>query len=384
VENCHFWPFGVHYKPDDPYCEWINTYGVAFEFARTDWQYVLNTFCFGYGVGYKFSESEAGCCNGNFLGIGADCCSRAVLVEQASEAGLLITNGEFVGRWGSTDSVGLDIAEDVRGKVSLSNCTFFGPLDRCIWQKAQSSQLSVNACHFVNWDMMASGVGAVHLDSGSAIVQGSTFTAGKLPVFIGEQVGSAIIIGNQAPSGLRVENHAGRRSQILGNEENQVVWTEEAKAHYRVDVGAEGDDWYLRFWHDREPHVDWGVPDKSMRWSGPNSEFVLPVLPGVPYMVLIDMTAPEHAKEEHLGLYWGDSPLMSFPVGENVTVEGTLPGVDVETVTLRIRCQLWIPHERNPESRDMRTLGVAVRSITLRAEEAGEQLFDANRGEWAE
>ena len=44
VENCHFWPFGVDYKPDNPFCKWVNANGVAFEFARTDWQYVLDTF----------------------------------------------------------------------------------------------------------------------------------------------------------------------------------------------------------------------------------------------------------------------------------------------------------------------------------------------------
>ena len=31
VENVHFWPFGLAYNPDDPYCKWINTQGVAFE-----------------------------------------------------------------------------------------------------------------------------------------------------------------------------------------------------------------------------------------------------------------------------------------------------------------------------------------------------------------
>ena len=56
IENVHFWPFGVSYDPNNPYCKWVNTEGVAFELARTDWHYVFNTFCFGYGVGYKFSS----------------------------------------------------------------------------------------------------------------------------------------------------------------------------------------------------------------------------------------------------------------------------------------------------------------------------------------
>ena len=136
IENVHFWPFGVAYDPDDPYCKWVNTQGVAFELARTDWHYVSNTFCFGYGVGYKFSESKTGSANGNFLGLGADSCQRAVLVEQAQPPGLLITNGEFVGRWSSTDSVCLEIGPKAKGKVSLVNCSFWGP-DRPLRLDAQ-------------------------------------------------------------------------------------------------------------------------------------------------------------------------------------------------------------------------------------------------------
>ena len=136
IENVHFWPFGVHYKPDDPYCRWINMNGVAFELARTDWHYVFNTFCFGYGIGYKFSETKAGSANGNFLGLGADSCERAVVVEQAQAPGLLITNGEFVGRWSSTNAVCVEIGPKVAGKVSLVNCSFLGPIDRCVWMRS--------------------------------------------------------------------------------------------------------------------------------------------------------------------------------------------------------------------------------------------------------
>ena len=87
IENVHFWPFGVVYKPDDPFCKWVNTQGVAFELARTDWHYVLNTFCFGYGVGYKFS-GQGGERNGNFLGLGADSCQRAVRGRAGAAAGI--------------------------------------------------------------------------------------------------------------------------------------------------------------------------------------------------------------------------------------------------------------------------------------------------------
>jgi hypothetical protein len=38
---------------------------------------------------------SAGGCNGNYVGIGADDCNRAILVEQCAPYGLLIVNGEF-------------------------------------------------------------------------------------------------------------------------------------------------------------------------------------------------------------------------------------------------------------------------------------------------
>lgn len=67
----------------------------AFAFARTDWEYVTNTF-FSVKTGYRFIKTAAGACNGQFSGIGADAAQRCVSVEEIQPMGLLITNGEFV------------------------------------------------------------------------------------------------------------------------------------------------------------------------------------------------------------------------------------------------------------------------------------------------
>jgi hypothetical protein len=221
IENIHFWPFGLTYKPDDPYCQWVNTQGVGIELARTDWQYVSNTFCFGYGVGYKFSESKQGAANGNFLGLGADCCRRAVLVEQAAPYGLLITNGEFVGRWGSTDSVCVEIGPKVGGKVSLSNCAFWGPIYRCVQMKSPVGQFTATGCTFCDWG--GTPPVAIQLDAGKAIVQGCTFNRKGIHVQAAKDVRSAILTGNQAEGGFQVDNQAGKRLQMAANEEAPEV-----------------------------------------------------------------------------------------------------------------------------------------------------------------
>ncbi|HEV57341.1 MAG TPA: hypothetical protein ENN87_07565 [Phycisphaerales bacterium] len=379
LENCHFWPFGVRYQADDPYCKWININGVAFEFARTDWHYVLNTFCFGYGVGYKFSQSERGACNGNFLGIGADSCRRAVLVEQGQPPGILITNGELVGRWSSEDSVCVEIAEGAATKVSLTNCSFWGPIDRCVLARAPRSQFTANACHFVHWDNAQRGSPALDLQAGKAICQGNTFGHGDLHVRIGKDVRSAILIGNQAEDGFRVDNQAGRRTQRLANEADPIAWTEAARMHYRIDVGAEGDGRYLRGFHGPEP--DRGKDARaSARWTAATSSLVLPVRPNTDYTLTIEAQVPAHATGEEAGLYYQGRRLVPLRTGDG-PIRAAFRAGDEPTAIVEVRCEGWVPQKVQPPSRDNRMLGIRVFGLTLQARGAGGEVFDANTGQ---
>lgn len=382
VENVHYWPFGVVYKPDDPFCKWVNVNGVAFEFARTDWQYVTNTFCFGYGVGYKFSESDKGACNGNFLGIGADSCQRAVLVEQCQLAGLLITNGEFVGRWSSTDSVCVEIAESVSGgKVSLNNCSFWGPIDRCIWMRSEAAQVTANACHFCNWDFSFTGRPAVEIDAGKAIIQGCTFLDGDTHVAVGPAVRSAILTANQAEGGFRFKNQAGARTQAALNEEFTVAWPDGAANAYAIDIGAAGDRAYLTRWYGREKGQDPDDPASTMRWATVGSRFLLPVTPGVAYNVTVHVGIPEHAVDAAAGLYLGDERIAAFPeTAGPAVVTGVIPATDASEVALELRALSWRPCDVMPGNGDSRTLTVNCSRIEMRAADAPEDapLFDAN------
>ncbi len=128
IENVHFWPFwGWDGRPAVQ--EFMRLNGEAFVFGRTDWQYVLNTFCFGYKIGYRFIATSSGSCNGNFLGIGADAANVAVQVDQCAPFGLLITNGEFVS-FLEPGPIEVVVSEANTGLVQFSNCAFWGPADR--------------------------------------------------------------------------------------------------------------------------------------------------------------------------------------------------------------------------------------------------------------
>ncbi len=374
IENVHFWPFGVNYDPNNPFCKWVNTQGVAFELARTDWHYVFNTFCFGYGIGYKFSQSRHGSANGNFLGLGADSCQRAVVVDQAQPAGLLISNGEFVGRWSSTDAVCLEVGPEVEGKVSLVNCSFWGPIDRCVWMRSPSGQFTASACHFVNWDNRGVGSPAIQLDAGRAIVQGCTFSEENLHVQVASNVSSAILTANQASGGFRVENHAGKRAQVALNEQDTIDWTKEALAHYRIQVGGPGDGRYLRGWHGKEGGA------RPFRWSMPVSWLVLPVNPGERYTLTLEVQAPKAAVSPEAGLYLNGKQLAPLQGGAPITV--ALPSSTDDRVRVELRSQGWVPQKVIPGSQDPRTLGIQAFTITMRAAGAGTNVFSANTGQW--
>jgi len=381
VENCHFWPFGVAYQPEDPYCKWVNVNGVAFEFARTDWQYVTHTFCFGYGIGYRFSKTKAGSANGSFVGIGADSCRRAVYVEDAQLAGLLITNGEFVGRWSSKDSVGIEIAETCGpGKVNLANCAFWGPLDMALWSRSPQAQLAVSSTNFCQWDINGVGSPAVRLDAGKATLQGNIFDDGQLHVAVNEGMGTAILMGNLGEGGFRVENHAGARTQLIGNENAGFEWTDEMKAYYHLQIGAPGDSPYLRKWYGREKAPEFGE-DGTRRWSRGDSEFLLPVSPSKTYRVSVVLRTNGHIVAPENGLYLGDERIADL---NETPADGPLTGTfraESDSVTLTLRTKTWRPVDKEPGNGDVRDLGVSVHAITV-VEEGQEKasIYSANTG----
>ena len=381
VENCHFWPFGVNYNPNDPYCLWINENGVAFEFARTDWQYVTHTFCFGYGVGYKFSRTKNGACNGSFLGIGADCCRRAVLVEDLQPYGLLITNGEFVGRWESTDSAGIEILPDAgHGKISLSNCAFWGPLDRCIWHRSNQTQLTVIGTNFWEWDINSKGHPAVQIDRGKMILQGNTFSLGLLHSVIGRDITSAIISGNQAEGGLYVINYAGKKTQMALNEMPPDLPKKDALKNYILNIGSVGDRNFLKNWHGTESAPEWKKPGASKRWTKQQSLMRVPVLVDKEYTLTLDAYIPPQAKHADNTILINDEPLLSIADKEGFQkISVKIPPQQQDFIMIGIRSHTWIPKDYDPNSKDTRQLGFAVSQIQMKTRFAPKEPFILNR-----
>ena len=190
IENVHFNPW---WSSHSPVYEWQMQNGEAFVFGRADWEYVLNTFCYGYHLGYKFIATDTGECNGNFLGIGADDCNRAIFVEQSAQYALLITNGEFTSFRGA-DPTMVEVGPAHHGVVRFSNSAFWGPCDQ-IAKIAGSGTVGFSDCTFVEWGRDGDRP-AIQANSGAILIRGCEFRQNKQHIALADGVSSAIIIGN--------------------------------------------------------------------------------------------------------------------------------------------------------------------------------------------
>ena len=212
IENVHFNPW---WSMEPALFQWQLQNGEAFTFGRTDWQYVLNTFCFGYRAGYRFIETAKGVANGNFLGIGADNCHRAVEVENCAIFGVLISNGEFVSFSGPNPTM-VEIKATNSGTVRFSNCAFWGPADQ-IARIDGTGTVGFGDCTFVQWDGKNQNRPALEITGGTLLVRGCEFREDKPTIRLGANVRRAVVSGNVFQGAARIENQSLGRVQIGDN-----------------------------------------------------------------------------------------------------------------------------------------------------------------------
>ena len=211
IEDVHFNPWWS-VKPQ--LFHWQEEHGEAFIFARSDWQYVFNTFCYGYNVGYKFIRSKTGVCNGNFLGIGADDCFTSVSVEDSAVYGVLISNGEFTSFHGPDPTMVL-VGPNNSGSIRFENSAFWGPCNQ-IAKISGSGTVGFGDCTFVQWDGNQEGRAAVEVNNGTILVHGCEFQEDKPQVELAETVRRAVISENVFTGKSRILNHS-KHSVLISN-----------------------------------------------------------------------------------------------------------------------------------------------------------------------
>jgi len=209
IENVHFNPW---WSMEKELFEWQMNHGEAFVFGRTDWHYVLNTFCYGYKIGYRFIKTAKGVCNGNFLGIGADDCLVAIQIDESAPYGLLITNGEFVSFRGA-DPTMVVVSETHKGVVRFVNCAYWGP-NKQIAKIAGSGTVGFSDCTFQAWDKDKEGRPAIQVESGTVLIRGCDFREDAPQVSLAPGVERAVIVGNVFRGAKRISNNSAGSVQI--------------------------------------------------------------------------------------------------------------------------------------------------------------------------
>jgi hypothetical protein len=215
IENVHFGPF---WNWDEKTVQaWQTQNGEAFLFARSDWQYVRDTFCYGYRVGYRFYKSADGAANANLLGVGADATHTAIAVEATQGPALLIGNGQFVSFTGDKPTH-VVVADGHAGVVQFQNCAFWGMAHQ-VARIGGAGAVTFNNCNFIEW---ASGVPAIDLSGGDLVVNGCVFQKPFPQAVLQNKAQSAVISSNRLAGPLTVTNPANAVLQAGLNAEKKA------------------------------------------------------------------------------------------------------------------------------------------------------------------
>jgi hypothetical protein len=139
-----------------------------------------------------------------------------------------------------------------------------------------------------------------------------------------------------------------------------------------LKVGATGDATYLGGqWNGQERGAEWADEGATKRWSGPRALAYLPVANDRAATLAINAIVPDHAAGPNPVLVNGVQVGALSEAGKRVW-EFAVPAEAVAkapVATVELNCRGWVPADYGG-STDRRTLGIAVRSITLTAEGA--------------
>lgn len=221
VENVHFWPFWMHLQPEglDDLTKWILKNGTAFILSRSDWQYISNSFCILYHVGFHF-KSSGGDGPGNYLlsQSGADMCDISVLVEETQgHSGISFSNSQIFGR--------VIVSEKNHGPVRFTSCGFFGaydvhdPPDPEVIRIDGHGRVSMDNCHFYAINVKTATPVFIRQVGGRLSVTNSLYMVNKfldpVPLVIEQGAITTFYCQNEHYTNKRPVNNRGETERVV-------------------------------------------------------------------------------------------------------------------------------------------------------------------------
>ena len=182
---------------------------IGFKIGRTDWEYITNCFVIFPLIGFHFGDFGHGPGNAVITQSGGDICPVAIRVDQVQpHAGVQFVNGQLMAT--------IEVGEDNRGPVKLTNCGFWGvPETKVHVDKRGPSTLMLTSCHFTGWDAAGEGEPCIRASGGRIVVNGCEFMdGGKLDIALEEGLVAAAITGNLFRGEEPIRNSSGANVEI--------------------------------------------------------------------------------------------------------------------------------------------------------------------------
>lgn len=259
----------------------------------------------------------------------------------------------------------------MRGAAQFVNCNFWSNPGG-VAQLNGDAAVTFSDCHFS--DTPPSG--AIVAYKGRLVVHGCQFAAAGIAVVVGAGVRAAVVAENTQPGGVGVQNGIGARAQI-GLNELPFALPDSQAAHYRVKIGAPGDEDYIGpGWFGPEGAAD--VPPAlkpsvaTARWAGAKSALRLPVLPGRAYTLTLWASAPAGAPPRTFVVDGGPKVVEKRSGAQVITL--VLPArltTGKHAITLTVGGPTWTPARLQPPSTDSRALTARVFALEMTAAGAG-------------
>ncbi len=221
LENVHFWPFWMHLNPEglDTLNEWIRKNGTAFILSRSDWQYISNSFCITYAIGFHFKTSAPDG-PGNYLlsQSGADMCDIAVYVEETQgHSGVSFSNAQIFGR--------ILVSEKNHGPIRFSSCGIFGaaevksPPDSEVIRIDGHGRVSFDNCHFYAINGKTATPAFIRQVGGRLNVNNCLYMVNKfldpVPLVIEKGAITTVYAQNEHYTTKRVVNRRGKTDRVV-------------------------------------------------------------------------------------------------------------------------------------------------------------------------
>jgi len=206
ISDVHLWPF---WEATPATQEYMSANAEAFIFGRTDWEYVNNSFCIWYKVGFRFTEFKDGPGNVIISTSGSDIGPTAVLVENCqAHAGIVFSNCQFMSH--------IEVKETNTGPVKFNNCGFWGiPSTTTHATIRGSGHAFFNECHFNGWDQAGKGEPCIMADGNGLTVSSCDFMdAGKKQIVLGPNSKAVVIMGNRFRGGMKLDNQSKGKVEV--------------------------------------------------------------------------------------------------------------------------------------------------------------------------